>query len=118
RIIADPLRLEQVLNNLVGNALKYTPDGGRVAVSAETRHSRVAISVRDTGQGIAPGEQGRLFKEFSPLSSVPSKGEKSTGLRLAIVKRLVEAHHGTIEVESKLGVGSTFRVLLPIGEIQ
>ncbi len=118
RIMADPQRLDQVLNNLIGNALKYTPGKGRVTLGAETRHSRVAIWVRDNGPGIAVGEQGRLFKEFSRLSSVPTAGEKSTGLGLAIAKRLVEAHQGTIEVESSLGKGTTFRVLLPIGDLQ
>lgn len=114
----DPLRIEQVMNNLVGNALKYTPAGGAVRIAGETRHSRVCITVSDNGQGISAEEQKKLFREFTRLSSVPAAGEKSTGLGLAITKRLVEAHHGTIEVESRLAVGSTFRVLLPIEDIQ
>jgi signal transduction histidine kinase len=117
-VAADPLRLEQVMSNLVGNALKYTPERGRVTIGAETRHSRVAIWVRDNGPGIAEKEQSKLFREFTPLSSVPAKGEKSTGLGLAIAKRLVEAHGGAIEVDSRLGSGTTFRVLLPLGDIQ
>ncbi len=117
-ITADPLRLEQILVNLVGNALKFTPEGGHVLLRLEQRHSRVAVSVIDDGPGIAPAERQLLFKEFARLSNRPTKGERSTGLGLAIVKRLIEAHGGSIEVVSELGHGSTFRMLLPIDAVQ
>ncbi len=118
RIKADPLRLEQILNNLVSNALKFSPDGGRVALGAKTLHSKVALWVTDQGPGIAPVELEGLFKDYGVLSNRPTKGEKSTGLGLAITKRLVEAHGGKIEVESTPGFGTTFTVSLPIGDIQ
>jgi predicted transcriptional regulator/two-component sensor histidine kinase len=118
RIKADPLRLEQILNNLISNALKFSPEGGRVAIGAKTLHSKVAIWVTDQGPGIPAAELDGLFKEFSVLSSRPTKGEKSTGLGLAITKRLVEAHGGRITVESTPGLGTTFTVYLPISEIQ
>jgi signal transduction histidine kinase len=118
RITADPIRLEQVLNNLVSNALKYSPEGSKVVIGAKTNHSRVVIWVSDNGPGIAPDELGRLFKEFGRTSNRPTKGEKSVGLGLAITRRLVEAHGGDIGVESKPGLGTTFTVTLPIGDIQ
>ena len=117
-LAADPLKLEQVMNNLVGNALKFTPKGGCVFLGAALKHSRIALSVADTGPGIEPSERDKLFRDFTRLSPKPTGGERSTGLGLAIVKRIVEAHQGIIEVESRPGFGTLFRVLLSIGEIQ
>ena len=77
---------------------------------------KAQISVRDEGPGIEPEEQKRLFGEFQRLSTKPTGGEKSTGLGLSIVKKIVEAHNGTIAVESQPGAGSTFTFILPIGE--
>ena len=118
RIKADPLRLEQVLNNLVSNALKFTPEGGRVVVGLKPVHSQVALWVADNGPGIAAEDVKSLFKDYCELGNRPTRGEKSTGLGLAITKRLVEAHGGRIEVESHPGLGTTFTVVLPIGDIQ
>ncbi len=118
RIKADPLRLEQILNNLISNALKFSPEGGRVAIGAKTLHSKIALWVTDQGPGIAAAELDGLFKDFSVLTNRPTKGEKSTGLGLAITKRLVEAHGGTVAVESTPGLGTTFTVSLSIGDIQ
>jgi signal transduction histidine kinase len=118
RIKADPIRLEQVLNNLVSNALKFSPENGRVVVGLSPLHSKVALWVSDTGPGIQKEELGMLFSEYAPRRNRPTAGEKSTGLGLAIAKRLVEAHHGSISVETKPGIGTTFTVHLPIGDIQ
>lgn len=118
RIKADPMRLEQVLNNLVSNALKFTSEGGKVLIGARSHHSQVVVWVSDTGAGIPGHEIGALFNDYVRASTRPTRGERSTGLGLAICKRLVEAHGGSIDVESELGVGSTFSISLPIGEIQ
>jgi signal transduction histidine kinase len=118
KIKADPLRLEQILNNLVSNAIKFSPEGGRIALGAKPLHSKVALWVTDQGPGIPAAEIDGLFKDFAVISNRPTKGEKSTGLGLAITKRLVEAHGGTIAVDSTPGLGTTFTVSLPIGDIQ
>lgn len=118
QIKADPLRLEQIINNLVSNAIKFSTEGGQIVLGVKTLHSQVALWITDQGPGIAAVEIENLFKDFSILSNRPTKGEKSTGLGLAITKRLVEAHGGTIAVASTPGLGTTFTVSLPIGEIQ
>jgi signal transduction histidine kinase len=118
KIKADALRLEQVLNNLIGNALKFSPEGRTVVVGLKPHHSKVALWVADCGPGIPAGEIDQLFNEFNTLSVKATGGEKSTGLGLAIAKRLVEAHGGSIRVDSEPMRGTTFTVFLPIGEIQ
>ena len=109
---ADAQRLYQVLLNLIGNAVKYT-DEGSITIAARPAADGVEISVADTGIGIAPDDVGRVFEEFrqATASSVSKRG--GAGLGLAIAKRLVEAHGGTIRVDSALGVGSTFAIRLP-----
>jgi signal transduction histidine kinase/DNA-binding response OmpR family regulator len=116
RLLLDADRLEQVVINLVGNALKFTNEGGKVHVSlrympeAET----VQIAVSDTGVGIAPEDHELIFDEFAQLEKQASKRHREgTGLGLAIVKRIVEAHAGTVAVDSTPGKGSTFTVTLP-----
>lgn len=118
RIKADPLRLEQVLNNLLSNAMKFTGEGGKVVVGARLAHSKVSLWVVDTGAGIPAHEVSHLFRDYARASTRSTHGEPSTGLGLAICKRLVEAHGGVIEVQSDLGIGTTFTVTLPIGDIQ
>jgi signal transduction histidine kinase len=118
RIKADPARLEQVLNNLVSNAVKFTPDGGHIVIGTRLMHSKVSFWVADNGPGIGEAELGRLFEEYTPLSTHGTRGEKGTGLGLAITRKLVEAHGGTIAVESRTGLGTTFTVTLPIGDLQ
>ena len=117
-VTADRGRLLQVLLNLLSNAIKFTTDGGRVTLSARLgdggRHVRVAVS--DTGIGIAPHDQAKLFQEFVQLDATPSRRYEGTGLGLALSKRLVELHGGTIGVESELGKGSTFWFTLPRAE--
>ena len=114
-VTADRGRVLQILLNLLSNAIKFTPDGGLVTLAARVegggRHVRVTVT--DTGIGIAPQDQARLFQEFVQLDAAPSRRYEGTGLGLALSKRLVELHGGAIGVESALGKGSTFWFTLP-----
>lgn len=112
-IHADSNRIKQVMNNLLSNAIKYSPSTTSVFVRVQDRGDRVEISVEDHGSGIPREEIDRLFRPFSTTSVRATTGEKSTGLGLAIVRRIVEAHGGEILVESAVGKGTTFRVILP-----
>jgi two-component system phosphate regulon sensor histidine kinase PhoR len=110
-IIGDHERLERALGNLIANALKFTPDGGSVTVSAVATDADVSISVADTGIGIEPEQQGRVFERFYKADR--GRGGGGIGLGLAIVKHIVLAHEGTVSVESRAGRGSTFTMRLP-----
>lgn len=112
-IKGDSKRLTQVFANLIGNAVKYTPPEGRVRIWAEARDSSLMIAVEDTGLGISPEDQARIFDRFYRVRRAETESIEGTGLGLAIVKRLVEAHRGQIGLESHLGEGSTFYVTLP-----
>jgi PAS domain S-box-containing protein len=113
---ADPDRVVQILNNLVNNACQYTPSGGVVLVSAETRDDLVHVSVHDTGIGIPPEFQAKVFDRFYRADHPLVQQTPGTGLGLSIVKSLVEMHGGTISVESEVDLGSTFTFTLPIIE--
>ncbi|MFO0746247.1 MAG: ATP-binding protein [Myxococcota bacterium] len=108
---ADRSRLLQVLENLVGNALKFTHSGGEVVISAGVTGDQVRFSVRDSGCGIAPEHQDRIFDRFWQAGTGDRRG---AGLGLAIVKAIVDAHGGQLDVESAVGVGTTFSFALPI----
>lgn len=110
-ISVDRVRLEQVLINLVHNAIKFTPVGGAIHLQVRQRDDTTTIEVQDTGVGIAPIEQIRLFERF--YKSDKARRSEGTGLGLAIAKHIVQAHGGTISVESVVGEGSTFRILIP-----
>ena len=110
---ADRERVLQVLTNLVGNSIKFTPPGGTLTLRARQVEERVRVSVRDNGPGISPEDMPHLFERFWRSSGTSERG---TGLGLNIVKSLVEAHGGTVWVESQLGAGSTFFFTLPIAE--
>jgi len=112
-LVGDARRLEQVLTNLLTNAIKYSHKQTRIDVSVRTADGQVEIAVRDRGQGIPTNELDRLFLPFSVTSVRATQGETSTGLGLMIAKKVVEAHHGRIRVESTEGEGSTFFVSLP-----
>jgi signal transduction histidine kinase len=107
-----------VLDNLVSNALKFTPEGGRVEVRTSTTDDYVYIEVEDSGVGIPAAEQPRLFERFFRAASATEQAIPGTGLGLAIVKAIVEAHAGRIEVVSAPGKGTTFRVELPLREVR
>ncbi len=109
-VYADPDRIQQVLSNLIGNAVKFTPDGGRISVSSQPVEHGVAFSVADTGRGIAPELLPDLFEPFSQAEDTAKLG---TGLGLSIASGLVPAHGGRISVESRPGEGSIFRFTLP-----
>ena len=111
---ADPVRLRQILVNLIGNAVKFTDREGRVRVSAAVDSRGVAIRVADTGIGIAPENITRLFRAFEQLDLPSGDRPGGTGLGLALTKRLVDMHGGTIDVASKLGSGTVFTVRLPV----
>ncbi|MGD0679601.1 MAG: HAMP domain-containing sensor histidine kinase [Polyangiaceae bacterium] len=111
--VCDPNRIEQVVINLVSNAVKYSPEGGRVTVSAFADGSEAVVSVSDEGVGIAPEERERIFEPFrrTRWSRELVAGE---GLGLSVARKIVAGHGGTLEVESRVGIGSTFRVRLPL----
>jgi signal transduction histidine kinase len=109
----DDRRLTQVLLNLVGNSIKFT-DHGSVQIVARAADGLFDVAVHDTGPGISLDDQARIFQEFQQVDSSSTRRKGGTGLGLAISKRLIEMHGGTLTVESALGEGSTFRVLMPI----
>jgi signal transduction histidine kinase len=114
RVVLDRQKTKQILINLLTNAIKFTPDGGQVTVSARAAGTgRCVLEIEDTGVGISEDGQTRLFREFEQLELAPSKRLQGTGLGLALTKKLVEAQGGTIAVSSQAGVGSTFCVMLP-----
>lgn len=108
----DKTQIEQVLNNLITNAIKFSNSGTVVEINLERNEKEVTLSVKDHGQGIPKAEVEKLFNPFQKTSVKSTAGEKSTGLGLAIVKKIVEAHHGKIWVESEVGQGTTFRFSL------
>ena len=113
-ISGDKTLLRQAISNLVDNAIKYTAAGGRVKIVSESRDMNVVVSVQDTGIGIAPSDQARLFEKFFRVKQRDTIGIKGSGLGLAIVKSIVERHGGRIWVESRLGQGSSFYMALPL----
>ena len=110
----DAGKLHQVLNNLLGNAIKYSFPHSQIVVDVYKAENRVITRIIDHGQGIPEPELEKLFAPFQTTSVKPTAAEKSTGLGLAIVKKIVEAHGGTVGVESKVGTGSTFSFTLPL----
>ena len=109
----DPNRMEQVLNNLLDNAVRFSPQGGRIVVRVELQDGLVCTNVADQGPGIPPEDRESLFKPFYRGSNQLPRGERSTGLGLTIARRIVEAHGGRIGVESEVGKGSRFFFTLP-----
>jgi two-component system sensor histidine kinase/response regulator len=110
---ADPDRLMQIASNLIGNAIKYSHQGGSVTVSSRSRDGRLRVEVQDDGPGIPEEEMPLLFTSFARLSNQPTGGEKSSGVGLSIARQLVELHGGEIGAESTSGVGSTFWFEIP-----
>jgi len=123
-IYADPEKMEQILTNLIGNAIKFTPEGGRILIAAQSLPhdgksgygERVNVSVKDTGIGIPSEHLDAIFEKFHQVEGSLQRSVSGTGLGLAITKGLVEAHQGKIWVESELGKGSTFTFSLPISQ--
>lgn len=124
-VFGDHDRLAQVIINLLGNAIKYTPDGGKIKIEAQTEDDQAHIKVIDNGIGIKEEDIDRLFQRFSTVGDITKhktgKDEfmaGGTGLGLSIIKGVVEAHNGRVWVESKYGVGSTFHITLPLSDSQ
>jgi signal transduction histidine kinase len=113
-VVADRTRLAQVAANLIDNAVKYTPAGGRIDVEVGRDNGRAVLRVRDTGMGIAADERPRIFDRL--YRGDRSRAERGLGLGLSLVKAVVEAHGGTVDVDSEPGRGSTFTVALPSGQ--
>jgi signal transduction histidine kinase len=111
-IYGDPVRLRQMIANLLENAIKYTPEGGEVKLEASAEDDQVILKVSDTGPGIPPSDQPYLFDKFFRASNVPDDST-GTGLGLSIVKSIVEQHQGRIWLDSEIGIGTTFTVVLP-----
>jgi signal transduction histidine kinase len=112
-VCGDAENLYRLFNNLVINAIQYTLPGGKVVLSLAIDHHDVLIQVQDTGIGIAPSEQARIFERFYRVQSDRSRATGGSGLGLAIAQAIAQTHHGTIQVQSELGKGSTFTVRLP-----
>jgi signal transduction histidine kinase len=115
-IAADERKVRQVVLNLLSNAVKFTPDGGRVTLKARRAGGVVEIAVGDTGIGIAPEDQATVFEEFRQVGADVARKQEGTGLGLALAKRFVELHGGTIHVVSSPGAGATFTFTLPGGD--
>jgi two-component system phosphate regulon sensor histidine kinase PhoR len=115
---ADEEAVSEMLDNLVDNALKYTPSGGHIGVHWQVRRDQVAVVVEDTGIGIPEQDLPRIFERFYRVDKARSRELGGTGLGLAIVKHLAQSMHGSVRATSQLGQGSTFTVLLPRADRQ
>ena len=112
-IYADAIHMRRVLDNLLGNALKFTPEGGRVAVDVSHNHDKVILVVSDSGIGIPPEHLAKIFQRFHQVDNSSKRRYGGVGLGLALVKEIVESHDGTVAVTSEIGHGTTFRIVLP-----
>ncbi len=121
RVYVDAERIEKVVGNLLGNAFKFTPEGGTIAIQMATEDDPahagwLVVTVRDTGPGIAPEHLPHLFERFYQADASSTRRQAGTGIGLALAHELVALHHGTIDVDSEVGRGTTFTVRLPLGE--
>ncbi len=113
-VTIDASKIGQVLDNLLGNAIKFSPPGSIITVEEEFTARRCAVTVRDQGPGIPAGEQDKLFKDYSRTSVKATGGETSTGLGLSICRQIMVAHGGTIETENVSDGGAKFRITFPL----
>ena len=115
-ITADENRIGEIIDNLINNAIKYSPKQKDITIKVINRDNRAILEVYDNGPGLTELDLQQMFQRFSPLSAVPTGGERATGLGLSIVKTLVEAHKGSIQAKSLgIGVGAFFILEIPIG---
>jgi two-component system phosphate regulon sensor histidine kinase PhoR len=117
-VMGNRMRLGQAVENLVSNAIKYTPEGGQVKVWAQEEQGQLLVHVQDTGIGISAEDQTKIFRTFYRVKCKETRGIPGTGLGLAITKSIVERHDGRIWVDSELGKGSTFTFILPVHEVE
>ena len=112
----DDVKFRIIIQNLISNAIKFTHKGGKITVSLERHEENIEIKITDTGIGIPEDKQEQIFDEFTVMKRKGTKGEKSVGIGLSIVKKIIEVHNGTIDVVSNPGEGTTFIVKLPVTE--
>jgi two-component system phosphate regulon sensor histidine kinase PhoR len=113
-VMADPFRIGQVFINLIGNAMIYTPEGGKITITVSVKSDHLEISIEDTGEGIPREAMSRLFTKFFRVSGSLEQGSKGTGLGLYITKSIIELHHGKIWADSVIGKGTTFTFTIPL----
>ena len=113
-IIGDVRKFKQILLNLMSNAVKFTPQGGRVTLGARRFDDHIEVSVADTGVGIAPEDQGKVFEAFQQVGTDIMRKAEGTGLGLTLTRKFVELHGGKLELESEVGKGSRFYFTLPL----
>jgi signal transduction histidine kinase len=115
--MCDADRMREAIDNLISNAIKYSPLGGKISVLVSHERNKTAIRVVDEGAGLSPEDLGRLFGRFQRLSAKPTAGESSTGLGLSIVKRIIDMHGGEVKADSAgPGRGATFTITLPAAD--
>ena len=114
-VVGDEEQLYRLVSNLIINAIQYTPTGGQVTIVLDRREHHALIEIQDTGIGIAPKEQKQIFERFYRVNEDRSRHTGGSGLGLAIAQAIVQAHHGSLQVQSELGKGSTFTIRLPLG---
>ena len=110
----DTSKIEQVITNLVSNAIEHSDAGSSVVIRLVHEEDMVTVSVQDFGPGISPQDMEKLFKPFARTSTQKTAGEKSTGLGMLITRKIIEAHEGTIWVESQVGEGTTISFQIPV----
>jgi signal transduction histidine kinase len=113
-VSGNEISFKEAIVNLLLNAIKYTPAGGAISVTAQVQAGSILIQIADTGIGVPPDEQARVFEEFYRASNARQVEPDGDGLGLSLVKRVIELHHGTIGFSSQLGSGTTFRIVLPL----
>jgi signal transduction histidine kinase len=113
RMVADRQRLTQAVMNLAQNATQYTTEDGSIFIGSKITKNKVSFWVQDTGEGIIPADQERIFERFARAAASRRRSE-GAGLGLSIVRAIAQAHYGNIFLKSKLGTGSTFRIVLPL----
>jgi signal transduction histidine kinase len=112
--MCDADRMREAIDNVISNAIKYSPIGGKISVLVDNQKKNTVIRIADEGAGLSPEDLGRLFGRFQRLSAKPTAGESSTGLGLSIVKRIIDMHGGEVTANSAgPGQGSTFTIILP-----
>jgi len=117
-IVADERKFKQILLNLLTNAIKFTPEGGAITVTASGAENRLQVAISDTGVGISPEDQKMIFEEFRQVSEKDGQAREGTGLGLTLTKKFVEMHGGEISVASEVGKGSSFRFFLPLTQVE
>ena len=112
----DRDKFEKIITNILSNAFKFTPEGGRIEITINRADNYITVSVSDTGIGIQKEKMSKIFDRFYQVDGSHTREQEGTGIGLSLTKELIELHKGKIEVESEAGKGSTFRISLPLGK--